>query len=74
VAPADVAGDVADSYWLMVVESHGDTWHIISEWKGATWPNEGLPHGTHLLVVGLWLVYQNFYGSVGFDSRTSLHL
>jgi hypothetical protein len=28
VVPADVAGDVADFDWLMVVESFHDTWHL----------------------------------------------
>jgi hypothetical protein len=31
-------------------ESFVDTWHLIGEWYGATWPNHGLPRGTPVLV------------------------
>jgi hypothetical protein len=44
---------VASSDWLSLDESGGDTWHDYVQWKGATWPNEGLPRGTHLCDVGL---------------------
>jgi hypothetical protein len=49
----DVAGDVEIFEWLTLDEYYGDTWHDVGEWKGATWPNEGLPRGTRLLAVGL---------------------
>jgi hypothetical protein len=69
----DVAGDVEIFDWLTLDEYYGDTWHDVGEWKGATWPNEGLPRGTRLLAVGLMFCLLKFYGSVGFDPRTSPH-
>jgi hypothetical protein len=39
---SDVAVDVAAD----VDESETDTWHSVIGWKGATWPNHGLPRGT----------------------------
>jgi len=44
--------DVASSDWLSVGELSDDTWHVLEQWKGATWPNEGLPRGTRLFDVG----------------------
>jgi hypothetical protein len=46
-------------------------WHFVIEWKGATWPNEGLPRGTPILANDFWFVYQNFLEAAGFDTRTS---
>jgi hypothetical protein len=39
---SDMAVDVATD----VDESETDTWHSAISWKGATWPNHGLPCGT----------------------------
>jgi hypothetical protein len=46
---------VADSYWSNVVELDCDTWHFLDEWKGATWPNQGLPRGTPGLAFGSFI-------------------
>jgi hypothetical protein len=39
-------------------------------WFDATWPSQGLPRGTFILVYGC---YVKLLESVGFDPRTSLH-
>jgi hypothetical protein len=49
----DMAVDMAIFDWFSLDESGGDTWHEYVQWKGATWPNEQLPHGTRLFDVGL---------------------
>jgi hypothetical protein len=55
VAPADVAGDVADSGWLTVSELYGDTWHHfgrmvgchVAQSRAATWHP----------FIGYWLLF-----------------
>jgi hypothetical protein len=54
VAEADVAGELA------VVEldlSGADTCHLVVEWEGATWPNQGPPRGTPSSVCWLKLCW-----------------
>jgi hypothetical protein len=58
--------DVASCDWLTLDEYYGDTWHDVGEWKGATWPNEGLPCGTRLLawsIVWFIKIYMGPWGS-----------
>jgi len=52
-----------------MVESFADTWHCSSEWLGAMWPNQWLPHGTPVFV-NLVLV-SKVLGSTGFEPVTS---
>jgi hypothetical protein len=52
-----------------VVEWEDDMWHCSSEWLDATWPNQGLPRGTLVVVVNCCLL--KCMESVGFDPRTS---
>ena len=71
---ADMApGDVEVFDWLTTSEFDCDTWQILGKWHGATWPNHGLPRGTHLLALGRLIGLLKFYGSVGVEPRTSNH-
>jgi len=54
VTLADVSCDVANSVadkWANYIVTHG---LIVDEWKGATWPNQWLPHGT--LGLAIWFI------------------
>jgi hypothetical protein len=50
-------------------ESQADMWHVMVGRKGATWPNQGLPHGTPSLVY--WLCVKSFGMSSGVEPVTS---
>jgi len=69
----DLHADVAIFDWLTMVKCSVDMWHLIVEWKGATWPNQGLPRGTHLQVIGFIFGSLKFLWSAGFDPGTSSH-
>jgi hypothetical protein len=43
---ASRAADVAFLNWHSLDTSIGDMWFLMDKWRGAMWPNRGLPRGT----------------------------
>jgi hypothetical protein len=64
-----MASDVAVDVVAYVDESEADMWHSTIGWKGATWPNHELPHGTPGLANEGYV--KSFLGPGGFEPRTS---
>jgi hypothetical protein len=64
---SDVAVDVAAD----VDESETDMWHSAIGWKGAMWPNHGLPRDTPVLANKGYV--KSFLEPEGFEPRTSSH-
>jgi hypothetical protein len=60
---------VASFDWADVDESCFDTWHLMANGGGATWPRHGLPRGT-MLKVGLLKLFME---SMGIEPQTSPH-